>query len=68
MDSVHPGIQILKVILPSSSWLNIAASIEPGYLVKVLIRVLNICPPTSKVMMSEDMLIWGVILTILLRF
>ena len=39
---------------PLSMWLNIVASIDSGYLVKVLSCVLKICPPTSKVMIESD--------------
>ena len=41
---------------PLSMWLNIVASIDSGYLVKVLSCVLKICPPTSKVMIESDIL------------
>ena len=42
---------------PLSIWLNIVASIDSGYLVKVLSCVRKIFPPTSKVMIGSDILI-----------
>ena len=38
-------------------WLNIFASIDSGYLVRVASCVRKICPPTSKVMIESDIVI-----------